>query len=187
MHDIDSVFEKFSYSPIFKEIIKAIGFQNPLLVQSMVIFKNPKIGGAVPPHKDNTFLITKPLSCTGIWVALEDAKKGNGCMYGVPGSHNRPPGSFMVRNEAQDGTVFVNEGDGDVTYDTNGAVCLEAPKGSVVLLHGSFLHFSDDNTSPHSRWAYTMHYVEKDAQWDPRNWLQRDETLPFRPSFEVTV
>ena len=33
-------------------------------------------------------------------------------------------------------------------------------KGSVVLLHGDFVHFSKDNISGKSRHAYTMHFVE---------------------------
>ncbi len=31
-------------------------------------------------------------------------------------------------------------------YPMEGAVCLEAPKGTVILLHGDFNHFSHDNT-----------------------------------------
>ena len=39
-------------------------------------------------HTDNTYITTEPeLSCLGIWCALEDANKENGCMYGFPGSH----------------------------------------------------------------------------------------------------
>jgi len=39
-------------------------------------------------HADNTYIISEPkLTCIGIWVALADATKENGCMYGFPGSH----------------------------------------------------------------------------------------------------
>lgn len=53
----------------------------------MIIFKNPKIGGEVPKHTDHTYIMSSPSSCIGIWVALEDATKENGCMWGYPGSH----------------------------------------------------------------------------------------------------
>lgn len=47
----------------------------------MYIYKNPKIGGEVVPHTDNTYLITNPLSTIGIWIALDDSnvniKKNN--------------------------------------------------------------------------------------------------------------
>ena len=54
----------------------------------MYIFKNPKIGGEVVPHCDNSFLTTDPWSCTGVWIALDDATIENGCLWAVPKSHN---------------------------------------------------------------------------------------------------
>lgn len=57
------------------------------MVQSMYIFKSKRIGGAVLPHQDSTYIRTNPLSCKGIWVGLDDADKENGCLWGVPGSH----------------------------------------------------------------------------------------------------
>ena len=40
MHDLDPVFEKFSYSKIMKSIyFKLMSFQQPMVVQSMYIFK----------------------------------------------------------------------------------------------------------------------------------------------------
>lgn len=32
MHDIDPVFERFSYNSIFKSILKGVGYINPILV-----------------------------------------------------------------------------------------------------------------------------------------------------------
>lgn len=45
-------------------------------------------------------------------------------------------------------------------YDTANAVPLEVEAGSIVLLHGSFLHWSQPNRSEHQRHAYTLHVVE---------------------------
>lgn len=74
-----------------------LGFTQPTIVQSMYIFKNPKIGGEVKPHTDNTYLRTNPLSCCGIWIALDDAALDNGALWGVPGSHTTPTKDFLVR------------------------------------------------------------------------------------------
>lgn len=52
-------------------------------VQSMYIFKQPSIGGEVVPHQDSAFLSTDPPSCIGLWFALEDANKENGCLWCV--------------------------------------------------------------------------------------------------------
>lgn len=49
--------------------------------------QQPGIGGEVVPHQDNSFLYTEPPSCTGLWLALEDANINNGCLWAIPGSH----------------------------------------------------------------------------------------------------
>lgn len=51
------------------------------------LLKQPGIGGEVVPHQDNSFLITEPPTCTGLWLALEDATITNGCIWAIPGSH----------------------------------------------------------------------------------------------------
>ena len=63
----------------------------------MYIYKNPKIGTSVLPHTDNTYLITNPMSCLGIWIALEEANKENGGLWGIPGSHKETTSYFMKR------------------------------------------------------------------------------------------
>ena len=88
LHELDYEFEKFSFSKVIKTLLfKFMNFRKPLLVQSMYIFKNPGIGGEVEPHKDNTYIISEPvLTCQGIWIALDDTSRENGCLWGVPGS-----------------------------------------------------------------------------------------------------
>lgn len=49
--------------------------------------QQPGIGGEVVPHQDNSFLYTEPPTCTGLWLALEDATVTNGCLWAIPGSH----------------------------------------------------------------------------------------------------
>ena len=85
-------------------------FKKPQVVQSMYIFKNPKIGGEVGCHKDSSFLITDPLSVCGIWVSLDDATLENGCLWGVPGSHIKRPNQYLNLRENKDGGLesFMN-------------------------------------------------------------------------------
>ena len=52
LHDLDPVFRRFSRSERMAEIYKSLGFQRPTPVQSMYIFKQPKIGGPVVAHQD---------------------------------------------------------------------------------------------------------------------------------------
>lgn len=114
----------------------------------MYIFKNPKIGGEVGCHKDSSFLITDPLSVCGIWVSLDAATLENGCLWGVPGSHIKTPNQYMKLRKNKDGFLesFMDPKN-PVPYSPEGAVPIEVPPGSIVILHGSFLHFSKPNTS----------------------------------------
>jgi phytanoyl-CoA hydroxylase len=164
-----------------KHFAKMMGYESPILVQSMYIFKNSRIGGEVGPHTDNTYLITKPMSCAGIWVAFDDANKENGCMWGVPGSHKTPTNYFLKRgkDEKTGKTITYYEPKEAPKYDITNSLPLEVEKGSVVLLHGDFVHYSHPNTSPYQRHAYTLHLVEsRGHHWDKSNWLERKD-LPF--------
>jgi phytanoyl-CoA hydroxylase len=144
----------------------------------MYIFKNPRIGGEVGAHKDSSFLITDPLSVIGLWISLDEATKDNGCMWGVPGSHVKGPNQFMKlkKNENDELVTYMDpSNDAAEKYDLSGAIPLEVGPGSIVLLHGSFLHYSKPNTSDKQRHAYTLHIVEKNYEYTEDNWIRRSK------------
>jgi phytanoyl-CoA hydroxylase len=91
IHDLDPVFSRFSRDPRLAELAGVLGLAQPLLLQSMYIFKQPFIGGEVAAHQDHTFLWTDPPSVMGLWFALEDATVDNGCLWARPGGHAEPP------------------------------------------------------------------------------------------------
>ncbi|XP_064027074.1 phytanoyl-CoA dioxygenase domain-containing protein 1 isoform X4 [Pogoniulus pusillus] len=88
LHAHDPVFKQITHSPKVQELGRKLGLERPVVVQSMYIFKQPGIGGEVTPHQDATFLHTEPLGrVLGFWIALEDARLENGCLWFIPGSH----------------------------------------------------------------------------------------------------
>lgn len=88
LHSLDPIFHRLTFSEKVQNLIKSLeAFSMPQCLQSMVICKQPSIGGAVPPHNDSTFLYTSPPSATGLWFALEDCTTTNGCLSFIPGSH----------------------------------------------------------------------------------------------------
>ena len=101
LHDLDPDFYKFSHRKDLDEISKAIGFKVPKLLQSMYIFKQPKIGGEVVCHQDSTFLYTEPDTVVGFWIASEDATKHNGCLWVAPGGHKGPLRKLFTRKNNQ--------------------------------------------------------------------------------------
>jgi phytanoyl-CoA hydroxylase len=178
MHDLDPVFERFSHTEALDAVARDVaGMREPLVLQSMYIFKQPHIGGEVTLHTDHTFLWTDPPSVVGFWFALEDATVENGCMWAVPGGHLQPPRK-RFRLDGRGGTTFdVLDQD---EYPTDGEVPIEAAKGTLVVLHGLLPHRSGPNRSSKSRHAYTLHAIDGTATYAPDNWLQRGPDLPLR-------
>jgi phytanoyl-CoA hydroxylase len=169
LHDLDPVFARFSRTPELRELAAALGFVSPLLMQSMYIFKLPRVGGEVRCHQDATFLYTEPLRVVGLWFALEDATRDNGCLWAIPGGHQLGLRRRFVRDGQR--TRFVELDPQPLPEEA--AVPLEVARGSLIVLDGLLPHLSHENRSDRSRHAYTLHLVEASARWPEENWLQR--------------
>ena len=170
LHDLDDKFIAFSKNEQLDQIARAIGFENPLLLQSMYIFKQPKIGGEVVCHQDSTFLITEPESTVGFWFALEDANKDNGCLQVASGGHKGPLRKLFKRENNQ---MKMEQLSNEPFPETDTFV--EVKKGTLVLLHGRLPHYSCENKSPNSRHAYTIHAIDGKSKYLDYNWLQRPD------------
>ena len=177
LHDLDPVFANFSRNQKVKELASSIGFDNPLLLQSMYIFKQPNIGGEVTCHQDSTFLYTEPTEIAGLWFALEDATVENGCLWSIPGGHHQGLKSRWKRTP--DGRMEFEVFDTDPWAEEK-LVPLEVTKGTLIILHGLLPHRSFENKSFRSRHAYTLHLISATAKYPADNWLQRSETMPAR-------
>jgi phytanoyl-CoA hydroxylase len=171
LHDLDPVFNAFSRSAQMKELAEALGLQQYVIIQSMLILKHAKIGGVVDVHQDATFLYTEPNSCIGFWFALEDATIENGCLWAKPGGHLTPLRSWFRRKEGG-GTEMIQLHDEPMT--TDGMQPLEVKKGTCIVLHGLLPHYSLPNTSGRSRQAYSIHCIDAKANYPLTNWLHRN-------------
>ena len=58
LHLDGSVFERYSTSEKLVELVRTLGWRDPVLPQSMYIFKQAMIGGEVTAHQDSSFLYT---------------------------------------------------------------------------------------------------------------------------------
>jgi phytanoyl-CoA hydroxylase len=174
LHTYEPVFAALAARDDVRAVVSALGLAKPALVQSMYIFKNPRIGGDVTCHQDATFLHTTPTSVVGLWFALEDATIENGCMWALPGGHRQPLRKRFARAEGG-GTMMHVLDEAPLPEPRPGPpwVPLEAPRGTMVILHGHLPHWSSANRSDRSRHAYAMHYVDDAAAWSEDNWLAR--------------
>jgi phytanoyl-CoA hydroxylase len=181
LHALNPHFKSASINDKNKRIAKDLGFRDPRVLQSMIICKQPEIGGRVPPHQDSVFLFTDPPSAVGFWYALEDCTVENGCLSFAAGSHRRAPiRDRFVRNAEGTGTTFEHNGgaqwpeglqeDSEVkkeVYELG-----EVKAGTLVLIHGNLLHKSEKNTSKKGRMIYTFHMIEGEHDFPENNWLR---------------
>lgn len=179
LHDLDPVFEAFSYTPELVDVAIDIGLVDAMALQSMYLCKSPHIGGEVGCHQDATFLYTDPITVTGFWFALEDATVANGCLWAAPGKHRD---ALRQRYDRADegGARFVTLNDAPLPTAPDELEPLEVQAGTMVVLHGLLPHWSGVNTSDRSRHAYSLHCISGTAHYPASNWLQRRDDLPLR-------
>jgi phytanoyl-CoA hydroxylase len=169
LHDLDPEFDRFSRTPALAALVADLGLQEPLLMQSMYIFKQPFIGGQISCHQDATFLHTGSTRLLGLWFALEDATTENGCLWAIPGQHRGGLRSRFVREGRATRTEILDAR----PWDEGQLVPLEVQCGGVVVLDGLTPHASRANRSERSRHAYTLHLVSARDSYPASNWLQR--------------
>lgn len=171
LHDLVPEFTHFCRLPLFADALREIGMCDPVLRQTMYIFKQPGIGGEVRWHQDASYLITRPASVVGFWIAMEDSTRENGCLWMKAGSHRSPLREiYEVDWSTREGTLR--------TLDTTPwpscaeAEPLEVPAGTVVMFSDHLPHYSSHNHSALSREALTIHVAERSSEWSALNWNQ---------------
>jgi len=208
LHVLDEVFRSYTHSAKVVDLVKELGWKDPVLPQSMYIFKQPGIGGEVTTHQDNTFLHTIPRpTCLGLWLALDAATLDNGCLWVRPGSHHEPVRRLFVRNPVHFGgdksapqmifenrcvdTCAAHAWDGkmpdgweppSVGLREKGFIPVECEVGDLLAFDGSLDHMSLPNIGPNKRDTFQLHIVDGPAAgitWSERNWLQYPEGRCF--------
>jgi phytanoyl-CoA hydroxylase len=179
MHDLDPVFNCFSRTHKIATLINDLQIQDPKLIQSMYICKQPHIGGEVNCHQDATYLYAENQPVIGLWFALEDATLENGCLWAIPGGHQQNLKSRFIREENKTRNEIYDH----IPWPLEQMIPLEVKRGSVIVLHGLLPHMSKENVSAKSRHAYTLHVIGKHAKFAENNWLKRPDNMPFTGFF----
>ncbi|CAH1366790.1 hypothetical protein MTP99_008083 [Tenebrio molitor] len=180
LHELNPVFRKITLDERVKECCFQLGYEDPVVVQSMYIFKNPELGSEVIAHQDASYLYTEPVKIVGFWLALEDATVENGCLWFSKGSHKSGVHRRYIRNPDKDSSNLLIYTSQSPHYQKNGFTAVPVRKGTCILIHGQVVHYSDANKSNKSRHAYAFHVVEqKNTKYSEENWLQQSEDTPF--------
>lgn len=175
LHDYNETFRVFSYQEKIKALLLNLSMEKPQIVQSMYLLKQPKIGNKVDLHQDSSYIYTQPESCIGLWFALEDANKNNGCLWALPGCHKSTLRQRMIKKGLQVQMQTIDE----TSFDLCQAIPLEVSAGTLIVLHGRLPHYSEYNHSAVSRHAYSLHAVDEVTEYSENNWLQADKNNPF--------
>ena len=175
------IFKKYSYHDRIKKIIKLTNLSKPILNQSSYIFKQPLVGGEYLWHQDSTYLLTYPLSCLALWIAIDDANEKNGCLIVKPSSHNE---KIRKRLKYIKGKV-IKEKLVNKEWDENNNIPLSVKTGSIIIFDGSLAHKSSENFSKQSRNTYVMHFFDNNCKYSKENWLQRPINFPFKNFYET--
>ena len=152
-------------------------------INNLFIWKAPKIGLGFPWHQDKFYFGKrfKTATTVGTWTAIDPADRDNGCLYVIPGSHNRAISEHDdIAGSQQNEFKLARD-----ARDEDG-IAVEVPPGAVIWFHSHLLHKSTDNHSRRFRRSYVSHYLSAQAEWadadkigkgQPVMWI-RGQTFP---------
>ncbi len=99
LHMVPGAFHDYTKSEKIRTLVMELGWRDPVVPQSMYIFKQARVGAEVTSHQDSSFLYTSPRqSCLGLWLALDEATLKNGCLWVRPRSHREKVRRIFKRN-----------------------------------------------------------------------------------------
>lgn len=162
IHQHSDYFLRTSCGPAYQEVIKRFIGDNISLLQTQLFFGVPGTPG-FSIHQDNSFVKAEPAEAfITSWLALDPVSKENGSIFVYPGLHKhgifpRQKKSIDTLNEnalasAQTEEVILPE-------DCPKPFLIEAPRGTLVLLHSQIPHGSYNNESSGNRHVYLSNYL----------------------------
>jgi hypothetical protein len=153
------VYDVLTHPRIVAIVADLLG-ENVIAWGSHFFCKMPHDGKTVSWHQDASYWPLTPARAVTVWLAIDDADRGNACMKFIPGSHRYGHLTYKMSEDSEsnilDQTVENAEGIGQPVYDE-----LEAGECSVhsdLLLHGS-----EANNSERRRCGLTLRYTAADV------------------------
>ncbi len=143
---------------VLEKVAEAMGADELMLVMSHLIVKQPKDGLAIEWHQDITYWASVHGSeVSTVWLAVDDADVGNGCMHVIPNTHAERERMEKIATNGDD-LLKVRVAVSPELEAT--AVPIELAPGQFSI-HDSFvIHGSKVNTSDRRRAGYTMRYAD---------------------------
>jgi ectoine hydroxylase-related dioxygenase (phytanoyl-CoA dioxygenase family) len=152
----DPVFHAFIQSEPLLAIGRALLGPQIDCFLSQFIFKNPAAWGQ-PWHQDSFYFPFDRTPQVGLWLAVTEATRSNGCLRVLPGSHREPVHEHVPdrRPNANFGYVEI------VDHDFAGERAVTMAPGDLLVFHSHLMHRSTDNESGGLRAAMVYHLAER--------------------------
>jgi non-heme Fe2+,alpha-ketoglutarate-dependent halogenase len=130
--------------------------------------KLPNDGTTVSWHQDASYWPLTPSKTVTVWLAIDDADVGNGCMRFVSGSHHAGQLEFRA-SEASENNVLTQTVEDVEQY---GSLVDDELKAGEISIHSDLLlHSSHYNESDRRRCGLTLRYCTPDVRAVPGfNW-----------------
>ncbi len=123
--------------------------------------KMPGDGKAVAWHQDSSYWPLTPAKAVTVWLAIDDADRGNACMKFIPRTHTLGHLTYQLREN--DASNVLNQVVPNVEQYGE-PVCVELKAGEASLHSDSLLHGSEANASDRRRCGLTLRYTSGDVR-----------------------
>ena len=135
-------------------VLPLLGPGDARLYWEQAVAKPPRARTELPWHQDNGYTPLIPEEYVTCWLALDDARVDNGCIWVLPGSHCN-------------GTVPHHSGAGPFRVGHDGddkGVAVPVRRGDVLVFSSLIMHRSGPNTTDEHRRAWIIQYCSREAR-----------------------
>ena len=169
----DKFFKKFSNQKKILDLGNFFLKTKPKIKHYEYFAKPKKVGLASPMHQDNFYWNLKNPNCFTMWIAIDKAKKNNGAVEYLVGSHKRlyahipsyaPGSSQKVKKLSYLKKKFKTK-------------IFNLEPGDCLIHHSQIVHGSKKNISNSSRRGFTVQVTTKNVKIDTKRFKKYQNSL----------
>jgi hypothetical protein len=166
--DIPAVRDVLEHPSIVERVAQLLETREVRYFQSRYRVKLREVADTVEWHQDvgprngGCYPDGRPIPTLTIWMSIDGARRADGSVQVLPGSHTR------LRGDWRRGYAAGIEGSGDLRdLDLSAAVALETAPCQFHVFHSWIVHISGPNTSDRPRTGLVARFVRPEDAIDP--------------------
>jgi phytanoyl-CoA hydroxylase len=153
----DALFRAVIECDLYERVVRQV-LEGEVVLYRAVLFNKPASGGSpLPWHQDGgRFWGLDRDPVLQLWVAIDDAPEGGGCVEVLPGSHSSglatPLGGVVPKEHVERARAEAR------------VLALPARAGEVLLIHNHIWHRSQPTSLGQARRAFTVCYMTAETR-----------------------